>query len=230
MLVARIDTGHPMAAYDGYIDERESSARVLRSAFEPEDAWFVTGDVLRIDSDGNYWFVDRAGDMVRTERGPVSSVHVEDVLYELPEIQHAVVVGVDIPGGTGQMPVAFVVVRDGYVLDPNTLTKHVEKRLDQNARPRFVQEREHIAMSVGYRPIKQPLRDEGVREDAANTLRYDSEAHLYEPLHAHNYGRTLAQVGGHARTEASPARDDGAKPKRPAASAKRTKPKEKPAR
>jgi putative long chain acyl-CoA synthase len=207
MLVARIDTGHPMAAFDGYVDEQESSARILRDAFEPGDAWFVTGDVLRLDAEGNYWFVDRAADMVRTARGPVSSVQVEDVLYELPEIQHAVVVGLDVPGGQGEMPVAFVVVRDGYVLDPVTLARHVEKRLDANACPRFVLKRDRIEMSVGYRPMKQPLREQGVSASDADALRYDSEHHLYEPLTESNYAKTVAQLGGNVaapRKKAAP--------------------------
>lgn len=201
MLVARIDAGHPMAAFDGYVDEQESSARVLRSAFEPNDAWFITGDVLRVDAEGNYWFVDRAADMIRAPRGPVSSVQVEDVLYELPEIQHAVVVGLKVSGQTAEVPVAFVVVRDGYVLDPVTLARHVEKRLDTNACPRFVQKRASVKMSVGYRPMKQPLREEGIGPDAPDTLRYDSEHHLYEPLTRENYADTLAQVFGVAPRE-----------------------------
>lgn len=180
MLIARIDRGHPMAAFDGYVDARESSGRVIQDVQEPGDSWFVTGDVLRMDADGTYWFVDRAAEMVRTEQGPVSSAQIEDVLYELPEIQHAVVFGHALDGSSFEVPVATVVVREGYVLPPETLASHVEKRLDRNLRPRFVHKREHIDMSVGFRPMKKVLRDQGVNTHSADTLRYDLEKHRYE--------------------------------------------------
>jgi putative long chain acyl-CoA synthase len=234
MLVARIDTGHPMAAFDGYVDEAESSARILRNAFEGGDAWFVTGDVLRVDAEGNYWFVDRVADMIRTAKGPVSSAQVEDVLYELPEIQHAVVFGIEVPGGQGEMPVAYVVVRDGYLLDPVTLARHVEKRLDGNACPRFVQQRDQIEMSVGYRPMKQPLRDRGISAADPSTLRYDSEHHLYEPLSESNFAATITQAGGSAsaargkRLSRAPAPPRGKSAPPPPGSVRAAKAKEKP--
>ncbi len=180
MLIARIDAGHPMAAVDGYVADRESASRVVRDIQDTGDAWFVTGDMLRADTDGTYWFVDRAGEMVRTEQGPVSSVQVEDVLYELPEIKHALVYGIKHPDSKHEIPVATVVVREGYVLDADTLTRHVEKRLDRNLRPSFVRMRDTVSMSVGFRPLKKPLRDEGVDERDPRTLRYDLEKHRYQ--------------------------------------------------
>jgi hypothetical protein len=233
MLIARIDTGHPIAAYDGYVDEQESSARVVRDAFEAGDAWFITGDVLRIDAEGNYWFVDRATEMVRTEKGPVSSVHVEDVLYELPEVQHAVVVGLEILGTPYEMPAAFVVVREGYQLDASTLARHVQKRLDDNATPRFVKTIDSIEMSVGYRPLKQPLRERGIAENDTNCLRYDSEHHLYEPLTPENFAASLRKMGGRVVSRASKSiapKGDKGKSSPPAETKAKSKSKEKPAK
>jgi acyl-CoA synthetase (AMP-forming)/AMP-acid ligase II len=230
MLIARIDTGHPIAAYDGYVDEQESSSRVLRSGFEEGDAWFVTGDVLRTDAEGNYWFVDRATEMVRTEKGPVSSVHVEDVLYELPEVKHAVVVGLEIPGSVHEFPVAFVVVREGYQLDASTLARHVQKRLDANACPRFVKTIDTVEMSVGYRPLKQPLRERGIQESDEGCLRYDAEHHLYEPLTPANFAESLRQLGGRAvprATKSMPPRAPKSKAPPPGESASKPKSKAK---
>ncbi len=198
MLIARIDSHHPMASFDGYLDSRESASRVLRDAFEPNDAWFVTGDVVRVDPSGNHWFVDRAADMVRTHKGPISTLQVEDTLYELPEIQHAVVYGLPVPGADHEMPVATIVVREGYLLDPLALARQVERRLDANARPRFVRLRDEIPMSVGYRPMKQPLREEGLWPDDRDTLAYDQDLRLYQPLQPSSYAASVAQVGGDA--------------------------------
>ncbi len=181
MLIARIDAGHPMGAFDGYVDDREASGRTLRDVQEAGDTWFITGDILRTDADGCYWFVDRATDMVRSAAGPVSSAQIEDVLYEMPEIQHAVVYGLALtPGASHEQPVATVVVREGYVLDPETLARHVERRLDRALRPAWVRLRSRVPMSVGFRPMKKPLRDEGVDANDPHTLRYDLEKNRYE--------------------------------------------------
>lgn len=196
MLIACVDSGHPMANFDGYLDNEESANRVLRGAFEPGDAWFVTGDVVRVDPSGNHWFVDRAADMIRTQKGPVSTSLVEDALYELPEIQHAVVYGQQVPGTQFEMPVVSIVVRDGYLLDPVALARQVERRLDANARPRFVRLCTSVPMSVGYRPMKQPLRAVRVAPEDKNTLAYDQELRLYQPLLPNGYAVSISQVGG----------------------------------
>jgi putative long chain acyl-CoA synthase len=179
MLIARVDAIHPLSTFDDYAHEYEASSRIVRDVQESGDMWFVTGDMLRADTDGSYWFVDRAAEMVRTEQGPASSVEIEDVLYELPEIKHALVYGVKRDDSPHEIPVATVVVREGYVLDQATLAQHVEKRLDRNLRPYFVRVRDSIDMSVGFRPMKKPLRDEGVDESDPRTLRYDLEKHRY---------------------------------------------------
>ncbi|MDB4987046.1 MAG: Polyhydroxyalkanoic acid synthase, partial [Myxococcaceae bacterium] len=194
MLLARIEAGNPMATFDGYVDERESSRRVLRSAFLPGDTWFVTGDVVRVDDDGDYWFVDRATDMIRTPKGPVSSVTVEDVLYELGEIKQAVVYGVRISGIAHEVPMASIVIREDYHFDPLTLGRHVESRLDVNARPRFVRVERKIASSVGYRPLKHPLRAQKASAGEPDLLCYDHELHLYEPADAVHFEISRSQA------------------------------------
>lgn len=194
MLLARIDESSALGAFDGYVDARESARRILRNAREPGDAWFVTGDLLRVDEEGDYWFFDRAGDLLRTPRGPVSSAHVEDVLYELGEIKHAVVYGVRFAELTHDLPVATLVVREGYHFDPVLLARYVERRLDDNARPRFVRLRETIAMSEGFRPLKQPLRRELPYADEPGLYCYDREQRAYVAADAASFALARTQA------------------------------------
>ena len=229
MLIARIDYAHPMSGFDGYLDTRESASRVLRDAFEPGDAWFITGDVVRVDPSGNHWFVDRAADMIRTHKGPVSTLQVEDTLYELPEIKHAVVYGLPVPGSSYEMPVATIVVREGYLLDPLTIARQVERRLDANARPRFVRLRDEVPMSVGYRPMKQPLREQGVQAIDLDTLAYDQDLRLYQPLQPSVYAVSVAQAGGRLAAGEAPNGQES-RPEKAKKSAKAArKPEKKPA-
>lgn len=193
MLIARIDPGHPVAAFDGYVDERESARRVLRDAVMPGDAWFVTGDVLRIDDDGDYWFVDRATDMILSPKGPVSSVAIEDALYELSAIKQTVAYGVKLAGTAHDVPVATIVVRDGEPLDWVTLARHLAAELDVNARPRFIRVAREIPLSVGYRPVKHALRI-APTSDEPNLYCYDHEAGTYEPAAGDAFAGALRQL------------------------------------
>ncbi len=60
LLVARIDRSTPLAHFDGYANPSATEASIVRDAFATGDAWFVTGDILRCDSTGDFWFLRRA--------------------------------------------------------------------------------------------------------------------------------------------------------------------------
>src|SRR6185312_12243554 len=65
-------------------------SRLQRDVLEPGDAWLTTGDLVKRDDGGDYWFVDRLADVIHTAGGPVPSRPIEDTLYTLPEITLAV--------------------------------------------------------------------------------------------------------------------------------------------
>jgi acyl-CoA synthetase (AMP-forming)/AMP-acid ligase II len=186
ILIARVDTSHPLASTQSE-DVASDARRIVRSAFEPDDAWFVTGDVLRIDSEGDYWFVDREVDMVRTAQGAVSTVHIEDVLYQLPEFAQAVAYGVRMPGESHEVAVVNVVVRAGYALNLDALAAHLAARLDAHARPRFLLRVGEIPLSAGYRPLKHELRCHfllRLTASADEVYRYDAELAGYRSFAA----------------------------------------------
>ncbi len=88
-----------------------------------EDGWYITGDVMRRDEDGFYYFVGRADDMFVCGGENIYPVEVERLLERHPDIEQACVVPVpdDI---RGQMPVAFVVARPGARLDEEAVKAH----------------------------------------------------------------------------------------------------------
>lgn len=179
LLLARLEPSHPLSQLDA-----EGERRLRRDVFEPGDAWFVSHDLLRIDRDGDYWFFDRASDLVLTAGGPVSSVALEDLLYELPEITQAAAFGVRRFDDAHEQPVASVVLRPGDPLALSALSEHVNRTLDGHARPRFVRVVTHMPYNAGYRPLKASLRAgffAAAREGEA-LYRYDPELKLYEPF------------------------------------------------
>ncbi len=161
VLIARVDPGHPMAGFDGYLDAASTEARIVRDVFEPGDRWFVTGDLLRRDADGDYGFVDRLVDAVRTERGAVFTREVEDALYRLPDVARVVVYGTVPPGGSAAVPVAAIVPRGGGV-DLERLGAFVWEKLGEAQRPAFVRIVDAVPMSDGYRPLRELLAVGGI--------------------------------------------------------------------
>jgi putative long chain acyl-CoA synthase len=157
VLLTRVDASHPQTTFDGYVDDEETASRLRRDVLERGDTWFVTGDVMRRDAQGDYWFLDRLSDVVRTSQGPVFTRPIEDALYELGEIRLAVVHASDAAEGA-QHPEATVVLREQRELDQEALTRFVNLRLKAHMRPRAVRVMEKVAMTDGHRPLKGVLR------------------------------------------------------------------------
>lgn len=197
MMVSRVDSTHPSSTLAGYAQDPDMAKRIIRGGFEAEDIWFVTGDILRQDEDGDYWYVDRASEMIRTPSGPLATTEVEDALYGVPEVGLAVAYAIPLPGTPWQIPAAAVVPLDGQQLDPQELLTILERTLPLRARPRFIRARAQIAMTDGYRPIKSPLMEAGIRvRSNEHTYWYDSVRHRYEELDQTGYLEAIRQAGG----------------------------------
>src|SRR5260370_31410133 len=86
---------------EGYANLPEAAAKVLR------DGWYWTGDVLRRDENGFYFFVGRADDMFVCSAENIYPGEVEALLERHPAVHHASVVPIPAEG-RAHVPVAFV--------------------------------------------------------------------------------------------------------------------------
>jgi acyl-CoA synthetase (AMP-forming)/AMP-acid ligase II len=77
--------------------------------FEPGDAWFRTGDLMRRDDGGFYYFVDRVGDTFRWKGENIATSEVAAAITSFPGILDANVYGVQIPGADGRAGMAEIV-------------------------------------------------------------------------------------------------------------------------
>ena len=66
--------------FEGYTNEEASEQKILRDVFEPGDAWFRTGDLMRRDEDGYFYFVDRIGDTFRWKGENVATAEVAEAI------------------------------------------------------------------------------------------------------------------------------------------------------
>jgi fatty-acyl-CoA synthase len=145
--------------FEGYTSEADSEKKIVRDVFEPGDAWFRTGDLMRRDERGNFYFVDRIGDTFRWKGENVSASEVSEAICAFAGIKEATVYGVAIPGTDGRACMATIVADDG--LDLAAFRTHVVDRLPDCARPLFVRVRDALEATATFKHTKSALVREG---------------------------------------------------------------------
>jgi len=136
LCIGQIGGGDARTEYTGYLDKAASDKKVLRDVFARGDAWFSTGDLMRMDADGYFYFVDRVGDTFRWKGENVSTGEVAERIQALPGVQEATVYGVAVEGADGRAGMAAIVMEGAF--DPVAFGEHVARELPSYAQPLFV--------------------------------------------------------------------------------------------
>jgi len=113
-----------------YWNRPEEDAAVFRGD------WFVGGDLASMDEDGYVWFHGRGDDVMTSMGYRVSPAEVEAALAGHPDIAEVAVT--EVPAGDVRLITAFVVPKDGRVLDPESILALAAERLAAYKRPRQV--------------------------------------------------------------------------------------------
>jgi fatty-acyl-CoA synthase len=145
--------------FDGYTSVAETEKKILRNVFEERDAWFATGDLMRRDEQGFFYFVDRLGDTFRWKGENVATSEVTEAIATFPGITEANVYGVAIPGTEGRAGMATAVL-DGD-LDLAALRLHLAERLPPYARPVFLRLTGGMETTATFKHTKNGLAAEG---------------------------------------------------------------------
>ncbi len=104
--------------FEGYTNQEASEKKILRNVFEPGDAWVRTGDLMRKDEKGFFYFVDRIGDTFRWKGENVATSEVSEAICAFPGVKHANVYGVAIPGTEGRVGMATLVAEHRIWISP----------------------------------------------------------------------------------------------------------------
>ena len=105
LLLGKITDKSP---FHGYTDAQKTEKSILRDVFEPGDAWFNTGDLMRDLGFRHAQFVDRLGDTFRWKGENVSTTQVEAILDGIDQVSETVVYGVEIAGTNGRAGMACI--------------------------------------------------------------------------------------------------------------------------
>ena len=184
--IGRISDGSSnyVGRFEGYTNREQTEQKILRNVFENGDAWFRTGDLMRKDQQGYFYFVDRIGDTFRWKGENVASCEVSEVITQFSGITEAVVYGVAIPGTEGRAGMAAVVVEDEQKLDLVALREHLITHLPDYARPLFIRVRRELEITATFKQMKNDLIREGFdpRGIADPVYFHDVERQLFMPL------------------------------------------------
>jgi fatty-acyl-CoA synthase len=145
--------------FEGYTDAGETEKKILRDVFARGDAWFRTGDLMRIDDKGFFHFVDRIGDTFRWKGENVATSEVNDAVRDFRGIVDATTYGVGIPGTDGRAGMSAIVVNEGF--DIAALPDHLAHRLPSYARPVFIRISRELDATETFKQKKGELAREG---------------------------------------------------------------------
>jgi fatty-acyl-CoA synthase len=153
------DPSKPASRFEGYSNAADNETKILRDVFARGDAWFRTGDLMRQDADGYYYFIDRIGDTFRWKGENVSTTEIAEVMGVFSGIHEANVYGVEVPGHEGRAGMAAIVRDDG--LDLAALRAYLKAHLPDYARPLFLRIRAEIDKTATFKQRKIEMAKEG---------------------------------------------------------------------
>lgn len=178
--------------FEGYTNAAETEKRILRNVFKPGDAWVRTGDLMRKDEKGFYYFVDRIGDTFRWKGENVATSEVALELCAFEGILHASVYGVGIPGTEGRAGMAAIVC--DRRIDFAELYQHLAERLPAYACPLFIRLCPQAELTGTFKYAKTDLVRQGFNPDQSADPLYFNQPGLraYTRLDAPLYASILS--------------------------------------
>jgi fatty-acyl-CoA synthase len=190
--LGQILAGQGGTRFEGYTDAAATGGKVLADVFAPGDAWYRTGDLMRQDAQGFFYFVDRIGDTFRWKGENVSTGEVAGVLATCPGVAEAAVYGVPVANADGRAGMAALAVSAGF--DLAALHRFVSERLPAYARPLFVRIVPAIELTGTLKPKKRELSLEGYDPARISGELYfdDAQRDAYVVLDAPLYARLIA--------------------------------------
>ena len=151
--------GAGAASFEGYTNAEDSGRKILRDVMARGDEWFRSGDLMRRDERGYFYFVDRAGETFRWKGENVSTSEVMRVISAFPGVSEAMVYGVVVPNANGRPGMAAISVEDG--IDLAGLKAYLDDRLPRYAQPLFLRIVEGLELTSTYKPKKTDLVSQG---------------------------------------------------------------------
>ncbi len=179
--------------FEGYTNPEATEQKILRNVFTEGDSWWSSGDLLRYDENGYFYFVDRVGDTFRWKSENVSTQEVASALGDLQGAELINIYGVQVPQHEGRAGMAAIVMQEGHNFDPQALYDLTEERVPRYAAPLFVRVSAAADMTTTFKLRKVDLQRQGYAPEHCSDPLFvrDDKLGTYRPYSA----EVLADVG-----------------------------------
>lgn len=125
-------------------------------------SYFRSGDLLKLNEDGFYYFGDRVGDTFRWKSENVATTEVAQALGLYPAIAEANVYGVLVPHHDGRAGMAAIVVKEGATVDFDDLYRYLRQKLPKYAIPVFIRFVPAMDLTGTFKQQKADFRNQGI--------------------------------------------------------------------
>ncbi len=136
----------------GYFKDPEATDQTIR------EGWLHTGDLGRMDDKGYIFIVDRKKDMIIKGGFNIYPREIEDLIYEIPEVDRAAVIGVPDPD-KGELPEAVITLKPGKTLTPEAVMEHLKGKLARYKQPASVLILPELPLGPTGKILKRELRE-----------------------------------------------------------------------
>lgn len=156
----------PFICSQGYFNMPDKTVEAWRNL------WFHTGDALKRDEQGWFYFVDRFKDALRRRGENISSYEIETSILAHPAVVECAVIAVPASTEAGEDEVMAYVITGGDAAAPTAeeLWKHCDSRIPDFAVPRFLRFVEDLPKTPSQRVQKAKLRALGITDDTHDRL------------------------------------------------------------
>ena len=149
----------------GYWENPEATAKILRDGPDRTPGWFYTGDIGTMDADGYFHIVDRKSDMIIAGGYNIYPAEVEAVLFEHPSVLEAAVFGVP-HAVRGETVKTAIVFKSGLTATAEEITAFCRERMAAYKVPTVVEVREELPKSLVGKVLRRMLREEETTGDS----------------------------------------------------------------
>ncbi len=137
----------------GYWNMPNETAQALR------DGWLHTGDLAKMDEDGYFYIVDRKKDMIVASGYNIYPREIEEILFEYPKVQEAVVAGVP-DAYRGETVKAYIVLKQGETATAEEIITYCKEKLAPYKVPKLIEFRSELPKSAVGKLLRRKLVEE----------------------------------------------------------------------
>ena len=169
------DANAGAASFEGYTSARETDKKTLRGVKAKDDVWYRSGDLMRRDGKGFFYFAGRLGDTFRWKGENVSTQEVAQTIAAFPGVLEAAVYGVAVPNADGRAGMAALSIDGAF--DLKAFKAYLDGRLPRYAQPLFLRIVNQLDLTSTFRPQKGGFASQGaIPATVPDPLYFNDEA------------------------------------------------------